>query len=107
MEKLPKEIQELMIKRHHEQHGNINVYTENPTDIAASFAWYKTIEGKDFWYQIYLGNIDHFYTMYPKNIIKPEYKVMYKKIFRKNRIESKDVDIEKLKELGLEYILNK
>ena len=107
---LPQEIQEKMLERQLEQSGNKNpdVFIKDLTGTKSTggFTW-SLNEGYDFWREILKkGNFEKFYTKYPKkNPIKPEYESLYKKTFRVNRIPQ-EIDLEKIRELNLEYILN-
>ena len=107
---LPHEIQEKMLERQLEQAGKMNPAIFEKTicngKLSGGFDWDKTPEGDEFWDSI-LGfdDIDVFYALYPKSPIKPEHKSLYKKTFRVNRIIESQIDLEKIRELNLEYIL--
>ena len=107
---LPREIQEKMLERQLEQYGtrNPDVFIKDITGTRSrgGFTW-SLNEGYNFWREILIrGNFEKFYTLYPKKSpIKPEYESLYKKTFRVNRIQQ-EIDLEKIRELKLEYILN-
>lgn len=70
-DKLPTEIQNLMLERQFEQTGkkDAGVFEESiySGKNNGGFSWLKSIEGSDFWVNILsCGDIDHFYTLYPK-----------------------------------------
>ena len=107
---LPQEIQEKMLERQLEQTGRRDPgIFESSTSFGKSvggFDWHKTPEGGEFWDSIIeYGYFEEFYTLYPNSPIKPEYESLYKKTFRVNRI-TQEIDLEKIRELNLEYILN-
>jgi len=70
-DELPKEIQEKMLERQAEQDNrrSAGVFREDisANEYKGGFRWYLTSEGEDFWSEILENdNIDHFYTLYPK-----------------------------------------
>lgn len=60
---LPQPIRELAEQRIREQ-GRDDYEPEEST-LVASFTWFETEEGKDFWEEIYNGNFDVFYQLNP------------------------------------------
>ena len=108
---LPREIQEKMLERQLEQAGKMNptIFEKHisASESSGGFDWDKTPEGGEFWDSILrFDDIDVFYALYPKSPIKPEHKSLYKKTFRVNRIIESQIDLEKIRELNLEHILN-
>ena len=98
---LPHEIQEKMLERQLEQSGKkdpkvfeINI---SASKSSGGFDWDKTPEGSILWHSITgYKEFDIFYTIYPKNPIKSEYRLEFKKMFRVNRM-TKSLSEEMLK----------
>jgi len=70
-DELPAEIQKKMYERQIEQgnknYGSVFRKQLEAGELLGGFDWCKTNEGGDFWYEVLTkGNIDHFYTVYPK-----------------------------------------
>ena len=111
-EKLPHDIQNKMLERQVEA-GNPRSPNLFRIKISASksgggFDWDDSFEGEDFWMEIICnGYTDHYYGMYLRSPIKPQYEGLYKRTFKQNRILTEAVDTEKIRELNLEYILLK
>ena len=103
---LPKEIQDLVLQRRDEQNHKSTIDEILDRGVVAAFDWSDSPEGHDFWSKIHEGDIEHFYTVHPKSLIKVEYQSLYKKTFRRNKIVESGIDLKKIKELGLEHILN-
>lgn len=104
--KLPQEIQKVLLKYHKSDSTNDYLEKFEKGGIRVFFTWSDTEEGYQFWSEVN-ENLDHFYTKYPKpELIKPEYKMLFKKTFKQNKITEATLDRNKIRELGLEYILN-
>ena len=105
---LPKEIQDLVLQRKDEQKIKSTIDEILDRGVIAAFDWSDSPEGHNFWSKIHQGDIEHFYTVHPKplGLIKAEYQSLYKKTFRRNKIVESEIDLKKIKELGLEHILN-
>ena len=108
--KLPVEIQNRMLYEQKLQ-GNLEnplvfITLLNSGKYKGGINWDETVDGDQFWREILIrNNIELFFKKYPKNVIKSEYTEMYRKKFKINNLSEHVVDIEKIKELGLEYIL--
>lgn len=78
---LPIEIQEVTKKRWYEYRPADKFDNDSP--LSSAFAYGKTIEGHQFWYDISNGKYDHFYERYPRqktkvnNYIKSGNKTIY------------------------------
>ena len=104
---LPREIQEKMLEHQEIRDESVFIKDLTSTKDLGGFSW-SEFEGYHFWHDIILkGYFDDFYIFYPrKNLIKPEYETLYRKTFRVNRIVESQIDLEKIRELNLEHILN-
>mgnify|MGYP003408389125 CR=1 FL=1 len=80
-EQLPKEIQQRMLECQVEQGKERNV-NDFMVDLCTAFMWNKSKEGFIFWREIlFMGNIDHFYTLYPKQKVS----VMFWAVFETSK----------------------
>ena len=104
---LPIEIQDLVLQRRDEQNNESTMDEILKRGVIAAFYWSDSPEGYNFWSKIHDGDIEHFYIVHPKSLIKAEYQSLYKKTFRRNKIVESEIDLDKIQELGLNYILLK
>lgn len=110
--KLPIEIKQEILNQQKLQQGyideNIFISSIGAGRSGGGFTWEESEQGEDFWYEILEdNNIDKFYELYPKVIVKKEFRKEFRKIFNTNRIPTELTSeiSEKLKELNLTHIL--
>lgn len=107
---LPLEIQQRMLDEQERQGNprNPDVFINylHRGNAGGGMTWKKTKEGHKFWEEVLEGHYYIFFKRYPILGIKPEYLGLYKKTFKINRIEEDHkLDLDALKEKGLEHIL--
>ena len=112
---LPFEIQERMLEN--------QVLAGNPRDPlvfinnlhsatdGGGFDWDVSPEeqnGEHFWLGVLMGeNPDMFFERYPRFVhpVKPEFHALYKKTFKVNDLRKDQIDLDRIRELKLDYLL--
>lgn len=85
---LPIQVRKVMLRHQKEQTGqeNEDVFIRSITASSGSggFDWDMSPEGMEFWDEVLLDDVNAFYDLYPKSLIKEEYEHAYRKLFKTN-----------------------